>query len=44
MLFVFGRPDAPLDTLPRDTTLQRAIIDHQLAGRHWHGGAGWFEI
>lgn len=44
MQFVFGRPDAPLDTLPRDTTLQRAIIDHQLAGRHWHGGAGWFEL
>lgn len=44
MLFVFGRPDAPLDTLPRDTTVQRAIIDHQLGGRHWHGGAGWFEL
>lgn len=44
MHFVFGRGNAPLDTLPRDTTLQRAIIDHQRAGRHWHGGAGWFEL
>jgi len=41
MLFVFGRPGAELDQLPRQTTLQRAIIDHQKAGRHWHGGVGW---
>ena len=44
MLFVFGRPDAPLDQLPRETRLQRAIIDHQKAGRHWHGGTGWLEL
>ncbi|MFI6586627.1 acyltransferase domain-containing protein [Embleya sp. NPDC050493] len=42
--FVFGDPDLPLASLPRDTTLQRAIGDHIRAGRHWHVHTGWFEL
>jgi hypothetical protein len=42
--FVFGDPGLPLDTLPRRTALERAIVDHLRAGRHWHGGNGWFEL
>ncbi|MET7301592.1 acyltransferase domain-containing protein [Embleya sp. NPDC005575] len=42
--FVFGDPDLPPESLPRDTTLQRAIGDHLRAGRHWHVRTGWFEL
>ena len=37
LFFTFHRRgDVDLDTLPRDTSLQRLIIDHLRAGRHWH--------
>jgi len=39
--FVFRRPSATLDQLPRRTTLERAVVDHIRSGRHWHGGVGW---
>ncbi|MFD2082725.1 hypothetical protein SAMN05421678_111173 [Actinopolymorpha cephalotaxi] len=39
--FVFGKVGTDPADLPRRTTLQRAILDHLQAGRHWHGGAGW---
>jgi hypothetical protein len=39
--FVFGNPHLPLDRLPRDTALQRALADHLRAGGHWYGGNGW---
>lgn len=42
--FVFGREGAPLDELPRDSVLQRAIVDHIRSGGHWHVGSGWFEL
>jgi hypothetical protein len=42
--FVFGRSDLPLDDYPQTTTLERAVIAHIKAGRHWHGGAGWFAL
>lgn len=38
--FVFGQREPDLDKLPQDTTLQRAIVTHLRAGRHWHGGSG----
>ena len=43
---VFHRRPAPLhraelDALPQDTTLQRAIVGHLRAGRHWHFRTGW---
>ncbi|MEV8373466.1 acyltransferase domain-containing protein [Kribbella sp. NPDC056861] len=36
---VFGQ-DADRSSLPRDTTLQRAIIDHLAAGNHWYHRTG----
>jgi hypothetical protein len=42
--FVFRRVDPDLDTLPRDTTLQRAVTDHLRAGRHWFLRAGWLPL
>ncbi|WP_201260934.1 acyltransferase domain-containing protein [Embleya scabrispora] len=42
--FVFGDPGLPVPSLPRDTSLQRAIGDHLRAGRHWHVRTGWFEL
>lgn len=42
--FVFGRTTVALDDLPRRTSLQRAIIDHLRAGRHWYGGTGWLRL
>ncbi|MET9224472.1 acyltransferase domain-containing protein [Lentzea sp. NPDC003310] len=40
--FVFRTLTTPLDRLPRDTVLQRAIVDHLRAGRHWHWRRGRF--
>jgi hypothetical protein len=40
--FVFGRAAADLDDVPRRTTLERAVVDHLRAGRHWTLPAGWF--
>jgi hypothetical protein len=42
--FVFRRVDPDLDTLPRGTTLQRAVVDHLRAGRHWRLGVGWLPL
>jgi len=42
--FVFGDPEAPLDALPRHSSLQRAVVDHLRAGGHWHVGHGWLEL
>jgi hypothetical protein len=39
--YVFGRTGTDLEGLPRGTTLERAVVDHLKAGRHWYGGAGW---
>ncbi|MGH3488393.1 MAG: acyltransferase domain-containing protein, partial [Actinopolymorphaceae bacterium] len=44
LTFVFGDPDISWDTLPRRTTLERAIGDHLRSGRHWHGGNGWMTL
>jgi hypothetical protein len=42
--FVFGAESPDLDELPRESTLQRAIVDHLRSGGHWHGGAGWLPL
>ncbi|GAB2598350.1 hypothetical protein GCM10027269_62270 [Kribbella endophytica] len=39
--FVFGGPRSDRGALPRRTALERAVVDHLDAGRHWHGGMGW---
>jgi hypothetical protein len=38
---VFGKKPADLSTAPRDTQLQRVLIDYLLAGNHIHDGAGF---
>ncbi len=42
--FVFGRQASEIDTLPRTSTVQRALIDHVRNGGHWHGGSGWLVL
>ncbi|WP_152363894.1 acyltransferase domain-containing protein [Microlunatus speluncae] len=42
--FIFKRPFADLDVLPRDTSLQRGIVDHVKAGRTWRFRTGWFRL
>ncbi|MFB6890187.1 acyltransferase domain-containing protein [Kitasatospora sp. NPDC056327] len=34
--YVFGDVGRPLGSLPRDTALQRALVDHLRAGGHWY--------
>ncbi|MGC5287622.1 acyltransferase domain-containing protein [Micromonospora sp. DT231] len=42
--FVFRTLTTPLDELPRDTVLRRAVVDHLAAGRHWRWRRGRFPI
>ncbi|GAA3822588.1 acyltransferase domain-containing protein [Streptomyces phyllanthi] len=42
--FVFGDPELPVDTLPRRTSVERAVVDHLRAGGHWYAGRGWFSL
>ena len=42
--FVFRSLTTPLDQLPRRTVLQRAVVDHLTAGRHWYWRRGHFPI
>lgn len=42
--FVFRTLTTPLDALPRRTALQRAVVDHLTAGRHWQWRRGRFPI
>ncbi|MEU5781051.1 acyltransferase domain-containing protein [Micromonospora lupini] len=42
--FVFRTLSTPFDQLPRRTALQRAIVDHLAAGRHWQWRQGRFPI
>lgn len=43
LTFVFRRPDPVLSELPQETTLQRAVVAHLRAGRHWRARTGWLE-
>ncbi len=42
--FVFRSLSTPLDELPRRTALQRAVLDHWKAGRHWYWRRGLFPV
>jgi hypothetical protein len=42
--FVFRTLTTPLDRLPRRSVLQRAVVDHLEAGRHWRWRRGRFPI
>jgi hypothetical protein len=42
--FVFGQTVSTMDSPPQRTTLERAIVGHLAAGRHWHVAAGWLPL
>lgn len=42
--FVFRAPTTPLAELPRDTSLQRGLVDHLTAGGHIEARYGWLEL
>ena len=42
--FVFRRPGTTLADLPRETTLQRAIIEVLEQGGHWRARTGWLDL
>jgi hypothetical protein len=44
LTFVFRAPEADLDELPQETTLQRAVVAHLRAGRHFHWRSGWRDL
>ncbi|MDX6486694.1 MAG: hypothetical protein QOF43_1847 [Gaiellaceae bacterium] len=44
MRFVFSTLSTPLDELPQETTLQRAVVAHLRSGRDWHVGRGWLPL
>jgi hypothetical protein len=44
LLFIFQRPGVGWDELPRDTSLQRGILDLLERGGHWRARPGWFDF
>ncbi|MDQ2912472.1 MAG: acyltransferase domain-containing protein [Chloroflexota bacterium] len=42
--FVFHRIAPNIDDLPLRTTLERAIVAHLRAGKHWRNRTGWLEL
>ncbi len=45
MQFVFRAPaDAVLDSLPQNTSMERAAVAHIRAGQHWQVVTGWLEL
>lgn len=42
--FVFRMIDPTIDQLPRRTTLERAVVTHLEAGRHWQVRSGWVAL
>ena len=44
MRFVFHRIAPGIDELPQRTTLERAIVAHLRAGKHWRNRTGWLRI
>ena len=42
--FVFGQLPDSLGELPQLTTLQRAVVAHLRAGRHWYIRQGWLAL
>ncbi|GIJ45363.1 hypothetical protein Val02_22490 [Virgisporangium aliadipatigenens] len=42
--FVFRTLSTPLERLPRRTALQRAVVEHLSAGRHWRWCRGTFPV
>jgi len=42
--FVFHRIAPNIDDLPQRTTLERAIVTHMRAGKHWRNRTGWLAL
>ncbi len=42
--FVFRRATASLAELPQRTSLERTVVKHLQAGRHWQWRSGWFAL
>jgi hypothetical protein len=42
--FVFHRIGPKIDDLPQRTTLERAIVAHLRAGKHWRNRTGWLAL
>ena len=42
--FVFHRIAPKIDDLPQRTTLERAIVSHLRAGKHWRSPTGWLRL
>ena len=42
--FIFERPGATLDELPRDTSLQRGVLELLERGGHWRARPGWLDF
>jgi hypothetical protein len=42
--FVFHRIAPNISDLPQRTTLERAIVAHLRAGKHWRNRTGWLEL
>jgi hypothetical protein len=42
--FIFRAPTTPREELPRDTRLQRGLLDHLAAGHHIEARYGWLEL
>jgi GNAT-like C-terminal domain/N-acyltransferase N-terminal domain len=42
--FVFHRIAPNIDELPQRTTLERAIVTHLRAGKHWRNRTGWLRL
>jgi hypothetical protein len=42
--FVFHRIAPNVGELPERTTLERAIVAHLRAGKHWRSPTGWLEL
>jgi len=44
LMFVFRRAAPALNELPQRTSLERAVVRHLRAGRHWRIRAGWLDL
>lgn len=42
--FVFRMPGAAVGDLPTRTTLERAVVEHLSAGKHWQTRDGWVSL
>jgi hypothetical protein len=44
MQFVFGKTPDHIHSVPQDTSLQRAVVQHIASGGKWYGRGGWFRL